>query len=57
MLGFGWIREELYFFNFSVMFYDLDTKQARNSYEYSRDSAGFGLSRHEVLCRIHYDVQ
>ena len=26
----------------SVMF-DSDTKQVRNSYEYSRDSAGFGL--------------
>ena len=41
MLGFV----ELYFFFLSsfVMFYDSVTKYVRNSYEYSRDSSGFGL--------------
>ena len=43
----------------SVMFYDSDTKQVRNSYDYSRDSAGFGLSRHDTVpnslrCAITY---
>ena len=33
------------YFNPFVMFYDSITKQVRNSYEYSRDSAGYGLSR------------
>ena len=33
----------------SVMFYDSDTNQVRNSYEYSRDSDGFGLSRHDTV--------
>ena len=40
-------------------FYDSDTKQVRNSYEYSRDSAGFGLSRQDTVpnslgCAITY---
>ena len=46
----------------SVMFYDSDTKQVRNSYEYSRDScdsAGFGLSDRDIVpnllrCAIKY---
>ena len=38
----------------SVMFYDSDTKQVRNSYEYSREQAGF-CSVVTILCRIHYD--
>ena len=40
------IRGELYFFIFNsfVMFYDSVTKWVRNSYEYSWDSSGFGLS-------------
>ena len=42
-----------------MMFYDSDTKQVRNSYEYSRDSAGFGLSFHDTVpnsrrCAITY---
>ena len=38
------------FFKPFVMLYDSVTKQARNSYEYSLDSAGFGLScRNTVL--------
>ena len=40
------------------MFYDSVTKQVRNSFEYSLDSAGFGLSRHDTMpnslrCAIH----
>ena len=43
----------------SVIFYDSDTKQVRNSYEYSRDSAGFGPSCHDTApnslrCAITY---
>ena len=43
----------------SVMFYDSVTKQVRNSYEYSRDLAGFGLSRQDTVpnslrCAIAY---
>ena len=47
------------FSTYSVIFYDSDTKQVRNSYEYPRDSAGFGLSRHDTVpsslrCAITY---
>ena len=41
------------------MFYDSVTKKVRNSYEYSQDSAGFGLSRRDTVpntlrCAITY---
>ena len=38
------------------MFYDPDTKQVRNRYEYSRDSrdsAGFGPSRHYTVPKLN----
>ena len=38
------LGELCFFFNSFVMFYDSATKWVRNSYEYSRDSSGFGLS-------------
>ena len=43
----------------SVMFYDSVIKRVRNSYEYSRDLVGFGLSRRDTVpsslrCAIIY---
>ena len=40
----GFVENCIFFFNSFVMFYDSVTKQVRNSFEYSRDSSGLGLS-------------
>ena len=51
--------ESCIFFNPFVMFYDSVMKQVRNSYDYSWDSAGCNLNRHDTMtnslrCAITY---
>ena len=49
----------LFFSTHSVMYYDTVAKRVRNSYEYSRDSSGFGPSPRDTVpnslrCAITY---